>query len=63
MRTKLDIIDELFGVIAALKDSNAGKDKVICDLAKDNVAKDNEIFNLKGRVEFLEKWARWNKGR
>ncbi len=48
------------GLLKALRDSNAGKDRVICALAKDGILKDDEITVLRRRVEFLEKWVRWN---
>jgi len=50
-------------LIRSLRDANEGKQRVICDLIKDCIEKDMEISKLKGRIEFLEKWARWNKGK
>ena len=57
---KMDECEEI-GLLKALKDSNAGKDRVICDLIKDSVLKDAEINALRERVTFLEKWAQWNQ--
>lgn len=50
-------------LLKSLRDSNAGKDRVICDLIKDGILKDAEIDALRRRVEFLEKWAKWQKGK
>ena len=48
-------------LILALKAANKGKGIVICNLIKESLLKDDEITVLRRRVEFLEKWARWNK--
>lgn len=50
-------------LLKSLRDSNAGKDRVICDLIRDCIEKDMEIARLRKHVNFLEKWARWQKGK
>jgi len=56
-------MDDKDSLIQALKVANEGKDRVVCDLIKDNIAKDNEIKSLKDRIVFLEKWLKWDKGK
>ena len=52
--------DEI-SLLKSLRDSNAGKDKIICGLIKDLIKKDNQILKLKEGHEFIEKWLRWNQ--
>jgi len=54
-------MDEKDILIEALKAANKGRGIVICKLIKDGIKKDNEIKSLKDRIEFLEKWIRWNE--
>lgn len=49
------------GLIRALRAACEGRGITICHLIKCGVKKDEEIAVLKERIEFLEKWARWNK--
>lgn len=50
-------------LIKSLKAACKGRGIVICHLLRCGVKKDEEIAALKERIEFLEKWARWNKGK
>lgn len=48
-------------LIRSLKAAVKGREDFICNLLCDRIAKNKEINKLKERIEFLEKWARWNK--
>jgi len=56
-------MDDKDNLIEALKTANEGKDNFICMLVVGAIKKDGEIDRLQARIEFLEKWARWSKGK
>lgn len=56
-------INDQDSLIRALKESNEEREKLIDSLIKEGLKKDYKIIKLEDRIKFMEKWARWNKGK
>jgi len=54
MRNKLDVMDDMYGVIEALKQANHERGQIIGDLIDECVRNNHEISVLKRNIKKLE---------